>query len=109
MVELNIFQSHQLLNQVIGQLAPLHVAVTQGDEKVVALLLKALGEARDRAGRTLLLLAAQKGDQGLAFNLLVGAGAREDVVGGLGLGEAWQEELDRTVVVVVVVELLYCR
>ena len=62
------------------QLSPLHVSVSQCHSEGVKLLLGALKpghlEARDRAGRTPLLLAATKGDDGLAcLSLLLAAGA----------------------------------
>ena len=71
------------------KLAPLHVAVAQANSKAVVILLSALEpgnlEPRDRAGRTPLLLAAQKGDEGLAcLNLLLDAGASLDPVDSRG-------------------------
>ena len=77
------------------KLAPLHVAVAQANSKAVAILLSALEpgnlEPRDRAGRTPLLLAAQKGDEGLAcLNLLLDAGASLDPVDSRGGQNALQ-------------------
>ena len=76
---LKVGATPDLLNPAL-QVTPLHVAARLCNKDVLELLLSAVHlkdlEARDRSGRTPLLVAASKGDLGLnCLHLLLGAGS----------------------------------